>query len=123
MAALHGTFAFAQMDHVAVLIAKDLDLDVAGVFDQLLDVDAAIAEGAQSFARGGVEAGARSSARSTRRMPLPPPPATALSITGIAGGLRECAAARRPSGEARGLPRCRERRARPHRARCGGRRF
>ena len=33
VAALEGTFAFAQVDYVAVLVAKDLKLDVARVLD------------------------------------------------------------------------------------------
>jgi hypothetical protein len=57
MPALHGTFALAQMHHVAVMVAEDLDLDVARVFDQLLDVNAAVAESAQRFARCGFESG------------------------------------------------------------------
>ena len=85
MPPLHGAFALAQMHHVAVPVAEDLDLDVARVLDQLLDVDAAIAKCAQRFARSGFERRLQILRRSTRRMPLPPPPATAFSITGKPG--------------------------------------
>ncbi len=51
-----STFALAEVDHVAVLIAEDLDFDVAGVFDELLNIDAAVAEGSLGFGGGGFEA-------------------------------------------------------------------
>ena len=52
MAALQGTFALAEVDHVAVAVAQNLNLDVAAVLDQALDVNLGIAEGAAGFARG-----------------------------------------------------------------------
>ena len=57
MAALDGAFALAQVDHVAVAIAEQLDFDVARALDQLLDVDFGIAEGALGFAGGVAEGG------------------------------------------------------------------
>ncbi len=57
MAALDGALALAQVDHVAVAVAEDLDFDVARALDQLLDVDFGVAEGALGFARGIAESG------------------------------------------------------------------
>src|SRR5690606_14912913 len=45
VAALDRTFAFAQIDHVAVQIAQHLDLDMARLGDEFLDKDAVVAEG------------------------------------------------------------------------------
>src|SRR5438445_10763982 len=54
MAALDGAFALAEGDHPAVDVAEDLDLDVAGVLEVLLDVDVARAESALGLAAGRV---------------------------------------------------------------------
>ena len=45
VAALDGAFALPQMADRAVVVADDLHLDVAGVADQALDIDAVAAEG------------------------------------------------------------------------------
>ena len=45
VAALDGAFALPQMADGAVVVADDLHLDVAGVADQALDIDAVAAEG------------------------------------------------------------------------------
>ena len=50
VAALDRTFTFVEVDHIAVLVAEDLDFDVARVFDKFLYEDALIAEAVQSFA-------------------------------------------------------------------------
>jgi hypothetical protein len=50
--------------------------------DVLLEVDGVVAEGAGGLAAGALEGGATPASSSTRRMPLPPPPAEALIITG-----------------------------------------
>ena len=83
VAALDRAFALAEIDDVAVLVAEHLDLDVARIDDELLDEDAVVAErGLRLGAR------ARKALRRPRllecaiRMPLPPPPAEALIITG-----------------------------------------
>ena len=52
VAALQGAFALAEVDHVAVAVAQNLNLDVAAVLDQPLDVDLGIAERAPGFAGG-----------------------------------------------------------------------
>src|ERR1019366_1123915 len=61
VAALDGAFALAQVNHVAVLVAHELNLDVAGVLDELLDVDLGVAGRALGFARsiaqGGLQIG------------------------------------------------------------------
>ena len=45
VAALDGAFALPQMADRAIVVADDLHLDVAGVADQALDIDAVAAEG------------------------------------------------------------------------------
>ena len=85
MAALDGALAFAEVDHVAVAVADQLDLDVARALDQLLDVDFGAAEGALGLAGGIAQGGLEIASRgSTRRMPLPPPPADGLEQDGVA---------------------------------------
>ena len=71
----------------AVRVAEHLHLDVAGAGDVFLQQHPVVAEGRGRLAPRPARAAAKSSARSTRRMPLPPPPATALISTGqpIAG--------------------------------------
>ena len=44
VAALDAALAIVQVDHVAVTVGHDLDLDVPRPLDELLDVDAALAE-------------------------------------------------------------------------------
>ena len=45
VAALDGAFALPEMADRAMVVADDLHLDVAGVADQALDIDAVAAEG------------------------------------------------------------------------------
>ena len=56
VAALNAAFAFVEIQDRAVLIAQDLDLDMARVFDELLDEDAVVAEGVETLALGRLEA-------------------------------------------------------------------
>jgi hypothetical protein len=58
VASLDRAVSLEQMDDVAVLVTEDLDLDVARVHDRLLDVDGAVAEGAQRLAAGALQRGA-----------------------------------------------------------------
>ena len=44
VAALDRTFALAEIDHVAVLVAEHLDFDMARIDDEFLDEDAVVAE-------------------------------------------------------------------------------
>jgi hypothetical protein len=53
--ALHRAVAFAQVDHVALAVGQDLDLDVSGVGDRLLDEAGRVAEGAVGLAHRGVD--------------------------------------------------------------------
>ena len=91
MAALDGAFAFAQRDHLAVMVAEDLDLDVARAGEIFLEEDAAVAEGRLSLARGGFERGFEAGASGTTRMPRPPPPAAAFTRIGKPGLFGELA--------------------------------
>jgi hypothetical protein len=82
VAALHRAVALVQVDHVALEVGEDLHLDVARFDHGLLDEDGRVAERPLGFAHAGGEASRRSRPTSTRRMPRPPPPATALTKTG-----------------------------------------
>src|ERR1022692_5169677 len=57
VAALDGAFAFAQVNHVAVLVAHELNFDVAGMLDEFFDVDLGVTERALGFARSIPESG------------------------------------------------------------------
>ena len=63
MTALHGAFALAELDAVAVLVGEDLHLDVARVDDELLDIDFVVAKRALRFALRSLEAERRSRAK------------------------------------------------------------
>ncbi|CAD5264747.1 conserved hypothetical protein [Bosea sp. EC-HK365B] len=54
--ALDRAFAFAEINDVAVLVAQHLDLDMAGVDDELLDEDTVVAEGGRRLRLGAGEA-------------------------------------------------------------------
>jgi hypothetical protein len=82
VAALDRALALAEVDDVAVLVGQHLDLDVARLLDELLDEHAVVAEGS-SAPRWWPRSPSRHSASfQAMRMPLPPPPADALIITG-----------------------------------------
>ena len=51
VAALDAALALAQRDHPAVVVGEDLELDVPGVLEEFLDVDAAVAERGLGFDR------------------------------------------------------------------------
>ena len=53
VAALDGAVAFEQMDQIAVFVAEDLHLDVAGMPHQLFEIDLVLAERALRFAACG----------------------------------------------------------------------
>ena len=55
VAALDRAFALAQIKHRAMLVAEQLDLDMAGVLDEFLDEYAVVAEAAQPLALGRLE--------------------------------------------------------------------
>jgi len=56
-AALQRTVALEQVDGIAMTVAKDLDLDMAGLFDQFFQHDAAIAKGGLGLAHGAFQLG------------------------------------------------------------------
>ncbi len=55
VAALDGAFALKERDDVAVLVGENLKLDVAGLLDELLHVELAVAEGVGGLSGGGME--------------------------------------------------------------------
>ncbi len=63
---LHRAVALVEMEHVAVPVAQDLDLDVRGVADVALEEDRAVAERGGRLAAGLLEA-RRPGRRVTRR--------------------------------------------------------
>jgi hypothetical protein len=65
-----------------VLVAQHLHLDVAGMLEELLDVDAAVAEGGLGLLLGRLMLLRRAASLWQTRMPRPPPPAAALMMTG-----------------------------------------
>jgi hypothetical protein len=64
-----------------VRVAEHLDLDVARLLDELLDEHAVVAEAARASLRHALKP-SRPPSFQAIRMPLPPPPADALIITG-----------------------------------------
>jgi hypothetical protein len=57
VAALERAVALEEVDDIAVGVAEDLDLDMAGVGDELLDQDGGVAEGGSGLAAGRGEGG------------------------------------------------------------------
>ena len=83
MATLRRAVAVVQVHRVAVLVAEHLDLDVPRVLQELLDVDGAVAErGRGLLAGGGRGWPTQVISLWAIRMPRPPPPAAALTMTG-----------------------------------------
>ena len=83
MAALRRAVALEEVHDVAVGVGEDLHLDVAAALDVLLDQHGVVAERARAPRAGRrPRASAYSAAPRTIRMPLPPPPAAALTSTG-----------------------------------------
>src|SRR5690606_36423295 len=56
VAALDAALTLVEVERVAVLIAEDLDFDVARVEDELLDEDAVVAEAVQPLTLDALEA-------------------------------------------------------------------
>ena len=73
-----------KMDDIAVLVAENLNFDMARIDDEFLDEHALVTESSISPPSARVQSRPRTSAcRSARsRMPFPPPPAEALIMTG-----------------------------------------
>ena len=83
MAALNGALALAQVDHPPVLVAQDLKLDVPGRGDVFFHDRHRECQKTPPphFARSEKDGG-DSSAEGTIRIPRPPPPAAAFTMTG-----------------------------------------
>ena len=93
VAALHRAVALIEVEDVAVAVAEDLHFDVLGAPDVALEEHGVVAESRGGLALGLLELGLKSSGFSTTRMPRPPPPNAALTISGkpiCAGDLAAC---------------------------------
>ena len=114
---LHRAVAFPEVDDVAVLVGQDLDLDVAGAFDVLLEVDVGVAEGGLGLGLCLLQGRFERQVVRRDRIPLPPPPAAALISTGkpISWATRSASFSSSTSDR-----RCRARRARRPPARAAG---
>jgi hypothetical protein len=82
VAPLDGAFPLAEMDDVAVGVRQHLDLDVSRLLYELLDEHPVVAERGARLGTGQPEALACFASSKATRIPLPPPPAEALIITG-----------------------------------------
>ena len=83
MAPLNRALALEHRHHVAVGVAENLDLDMPRRHQVAFEEDGVVAEGGPGFAAGaGRPPRADPSGPATIRMPLPPPPAEALTSTG-----------------------------------------
>ena len=82
MAALHRAIALVEVQDVAVLVAEDLDFDVAGAANKSFQEYRVVAERGSGFAAGFLELSGKLSGLSTTRMPRPPPPKAALMMSG-----------------------------------------
>ncbi len=90
------------MDGVALAVAEDLDLDMAGLAEIFLDIDRVVAEGGLGLGLGGLQRDLSSSAVRATFMPRPPPPAAALMMTGkpiSAATLRASSSSEMPPSE------------------------
>ena len=82
MAALDRAVALAEVDDVAVRVREHLHLDVARVLEVALDVDGRVGEVLLALPRGRLERALGLVGLRTTSIPLPPPPAAALMISG-----------------------------------------
>ena len=83
MAPLDRALALDERQHRAVGVAEQLHFDVARPRQPALEIDRRIAErGARFRPRRAHGAGEIGCDRSTVRIPLPPPPATAFTSSG-----------------------------------------
>ena len=83
VAPLDRAFPLVQVEAVAMFVAQHLNFDMARLGDELFDEDPIIAKAAGGFVLRTLKTFARaSSSFHAMRIPLPPPPALALIITG-----------------------------------------
>ena len=78
IAPLNSAIPLKQMHHVAVVVAQQLHLHMAGPAHQLFQIDLAVAKGRLRLP----PAGSTSPSSSITRMPRPPPPQDAFNIRG-----------------------------------------
>ena len=55
MAALEAAIAFPEVNDVAEMVGENLHFDVAGLFDEFLEVERSIFEGVLGFGLGGTK--------------------------------------------------------------------
>ena len=79
MTPLDAALPFEEVDHVARAVAEDLELDVPGVLQELLEVDSVVSERGAGNAPALRERPREVLRRPTRDIPLPPPPADAFT--------------------------------------------
>ena len=83
MTALDRAFPLEQVHDVAVAVAEDLYLHVARCFDVPLHEQGVVTERGDGLAPGRLDGGRQVvCVAATMRIPLPPPPAEALTRTG-----------------------------------------
>ncbi len=83
VAPLYGAVPFEQMHYGAMMVAQQLDLHMAGAAHQLFQIDFPVAEGGfRLAATRDLTSPIRSASVSMARMPRPPPPQLAFSISG-----------------------------------------
>ena len=83
MTPLHRALALAEVHDIAVMVAEHLELDVPRMLQILFDVHVAVRRTLpRPHAAPSATISRSSSAVRTTRIPRPPPPATALMITG-----------------------------------------
>jgi hypothetical protein len=82
VAALDRALALAEREHAAVRVAEHLDLDVPRGRHELLDVDAAVAEGRLGLGARGAERVFEVVRARDEPHPFPPPPAERLEEHG-----------------------------------------
>lgn len=80
--ALHGAVTVKQVHHIAVVVGQDLDLHVLGALQVFLNKDLVVAKSLLGFVNGLLELLGHILFPETIRMPRPPPPLEAFSITG-----------------------------------------
>ena len=89
MPSLQRTFAFTEMNQVAVLVAENLDLDVAGAVEVFLDVDPRVVKGILRFRSRRAVGGGEFGLRTDETQPLAAPSGGGLEHDREAGLVRD----------------------------------
>jgi len=82
VATLHGAVALTEVDAVAVRVARGSGIRCGAALEIFLDVHGAVPNADRASLRAIWKLRVNSSASRATRIPLPPPPADALMITG-----------------------------------------